>query len=590
MRTWRFAYFRKERNNMKKSVIAVILCVSLLASMLVPVAFADTIIEIDTGGLWGDDILGDDDSGDKTPEDNTGDNAGDNTGDNTGDDNITYIPEDNINTGNNNGNNKNEEIQVVPPKEKEEKDDDKTTVLPTTKPGKTEETPKEEVKEEPKVEMVSFNDVNAEDWFFTDVGTLAGMGVINGYPDGSFLPEKNVTRAEFLKLLVTLMAGDQLFDSYEKVFDDVDPKEWYSSYIVSAIVYGIIDAKDYGSTFKPDEPITRREVAKLVVNALQVESGKFRTPYADTADHNITALYGLGLMQGTVDPATGHRYFYPDTQITRAETAAVILRIYKLSEGGNDYVEQFMKDNNMPPLQALYVPVTENDFYNELTNAWDNNQAFVMYNYSFGAGSESMRVVKENLYRGFYLAEMAHPELATGISIDAVVNGKGSESVLEVRFDSEADSAGFDVLMSEKEKASEWADSIVSDLFDGTESARIKADAIHDYVVNSLEYDDSLDAVSYTAYGALTNNKAVCQGYSAVFNLLCKASGVKSLAVANDGHMWNAVLVDGEILFYDTTYDDTGEDSQRYKGVKSHILNGYETHTDYTMPCVEFFI
>ena len=54
--------------------------------------------------------------------------------------------------------------------------------------------------------------------------------------------------------------------------------------------------------------------------------------------------------------------------------------------------------------------------------------------------------------------------------------------------------------------------------------------------------------------------------------------------------MWNAVLVDGEILFYDTTYDDTGEDSQRYKGVKSHILNGYETHTDYTMPCVEFFI
>ena len=169
-------------------------------------------------------------------------------------------------------------------------------------------------------DRLPFDDVRRGDWFYDDVRTLSGMKVINGYEDGSYKPENAVTRAEFLKLLVTLLC-DEMFTPDGAMFKDVPGDEWYSKYIASSIVYGFIDLKDYGETFGPDEPITRREVAKIINKALQVESGKYQTPYADTADPNIVALYGLCLMQGSIDPETGDRLFYPDTEITRAETA-----------------------------------------------------------------------------------------------------------------------------------------------------------------------------------------------------------------------------------------------------------------------------
>ncbi|MBQ8758879.1 MAG: hypothetical protein IJZ20_04215, partial [Clostridia bacterium] len=238
----------------------------------------------------------------------------------------------------------------------------------------------------------------------------------------------------------------------------------------------------------------------------------------------------------------------------------------------------------------LYTPVTKNDFYNVLTNAWDNNQAFVMYNYDFGAGSEYMRAVQENLYSGFQLAGISHPELSSGLYMLAVAKDNGKGCVLEVRFESEDKDKGFDGLMEEKLQAEMLAESIIEEMFDGSEAPEIKADTIHDYVVESFEYDYSFGELSYSAYGALKNNKAVCQGYSAAFNLLCKAAGVKALAVANDEHMWNAVLIDGTVLFYDTTYDDTGSDPERYKGVERHSLILGGLHNDYFVPEMEFFV
>lgn len=397
----------------------------------------------------------------------------------------------------------------------------------------------------PETVYADFSDVSDNDWFCSDVRTLAGMGVVNGYEDGTFKPEDNVTRAEFLKLLVSLLYGDSLFVTYDYMFEDVPPTEWYSTYIATAAVYGIIDLTEYGTHFEPDSPITRREVAKLIVNALSVEAGSFETPYADTADHNIICLYGLGLMQGTPDPETGRRYFYPDTEITRAEMSAVILRIYKLMLLGDEYIENFFKTYNLSPLKALYVPTGTDNFYSDITNAWDNNQAFLVYSIDDGTASAA-----EKASLAYTAAAQAYPEKAAYIAMDI---GISENELLTLSFYSETEEYTYSELCENAQKAKSIAERIASENEFYGETDRQKAEAIYEYVKENIEYDFDFAPSSYTAYGALTTGKAVCQGYAGVFNLLCRASGIASKAAAKDGHMWNTVYAGGEVLTIDCT-------------------------------------
>lgn len=599
----------------RKSALALILCMALLFSVFTPAVYADRIIEIDTGGLWDDDVLdgGDDNSG-NTGNDNTGntdtgndDNDGNDdsgNGDNgenndSGNDdnggNTTYIPGDEIYVPeykpSEDGGNNTPDIGGSSNVDKPSVVDPTTPATPET-PEKTEKPEKPVETETPEVPVVtvSFTDVKENDWFYNDVGTLAGMGIINGYPNGTFLPQNNVTRAEFIKLLVTLIAGDSTFVTYDKIFDDVDTKAWYSEYITTAIVLGIIDVNDYGATFNPDQAITRREVAKLVANSITIQIGGYKTPFADTADHNCIALYRYAIMQGSVDPKTGYRFFYPDTNITRAETAAVILRLYKLVEDGEEYVNKFMKDNNLPPLQALYVPTTQNDFYNVLSNAWDKNQAFVMYNYEYGSGSEQMRVINENLGIAYDQCVMFRPELFTYTSLSRTSASDGKTTELKMDFAPGADGYTYERLTSEKAMARTKAEQLVAGLVSESDTGLQKADKIHDYIMNILEYDYNFSDTSFTACGALTTGKAVCQGYSSLFNEMCRAAGVKSLAVANTGHMWNVVYAGNKLYHYDVTTSDINKNMiYLFKGVEDDVFTKDEGHAGYILPDIDYF-
>ena len=263
--------------------------------------------------------------------------------------------------------------------------------------------PTEEPTEEPEKVVKEFPDVKPEDWFYSDVTELASMGVVNGYETGLFNPEGNVTRAEFIKLVVaTLIKEDQMAYSTSKIFEDVPVEEWYYKYIITAVFYGFINPSDYGTLFKPDEAITRKEVAKIIVSALKVESADYKTPFADADDKNITALYGICLMQGELNPVTGERYFKPDTNISRAEVSAVILRLYKLfTDADAFYADFYEKNPTYQKLELLYAPETVSESYTELTNAWGNTQAFLTYDYEYAYKGNEINEITDNIYRAF---------------------------------------------------------------------------------------------------------------------------------------------------------------------------------------------
>lgn len=88
-------------------------------------------------------------------------------------------------------------------------------------------------------------------------------GFVDGYEDGSFRPDAPVNRAEALKIL-NLAAGLNELDDYAAVsFSDVLPEDWFTSYVRAAASREIVQGYDDG-TFRPGNPITRAEAAKIV--------------------------------------------------------------------------------------------------------------------------------------------------------------------------------------------------------------------------------------------------------------------------------------------------------------------------------------
>lgn len=94
---------------------------------------------------------------------------------------------------------------------------------------------------------------------------------------------------------------------------------------------------------------------------------------------------------------------------------------------------------------------------------------------------------------------------------------------------------------------------------------------IHDYIIDSCEYDESIKTINdgfeaFTPYGALVNEKAVCEGYSKSFQLLLSQVGVESINVIGSGrqqlHMWNGVKLDNAWYYTDVTWDDSTEFSR----------------------------
>jgi len=85
-----------------------------------------------------------------------------------------------------------------------------------------------------------------------------------------------------------------------------------------------------------------------------------------------------------------------------------------------------------------------------------------------------------------------------------------------------------------------------------------KVKSIHDQLIESIEYDSSKNQMNYSAYGALVNHQAACQGYSQAFKLLCNREGIPCIAVLLDEeHMWNYVQMDdGQWYVVDVTRDD----------------------------------
>lgn len=169
--------------------------------------------------------------------------------------------------------------------------------------------------------QVALTDISGH-WAEGNIKQLVALGAISGYPDKTFKPDNNITRAEFASILVKAFALEA--HSGEGFADTVG--HWAEEAISTAVYHGIV--KGYGDNrFGPDDYITREQMAVMIVNVAKL------TPVSqDLAfeDQNSISAWARGSLATAVK--NGIINGYPDGTVrpranaTRAEAVTVVVK------------------------------------------------------------------------------------------------------------------------------------------------------------------------------------------------------------------------------------------------------------------------
>lgn len=190
---------------------------------------------------------------------------------------------------------------------------------------------------------------------------------IAGYPDGTFKPGKEVTRAEAVRMFVSLVNnGKELPKNPTTKFKDANNK-WYSDEINFAVSKGFISGYSDG-TFKPNQGITRAEFAQMI--AVFVKDGypgssNFKDVKGHWASNAIDQLYGNKTIKGFPDGT-----FKPDQKLTRAEAVTVLNSVF----GRNTKATSFANVNTSSLRKFSDVPMSHWAYY-EIIDASNGHNA-----------------------------------------------------------------------------------------------------------------------------------------------------------------------------------------------------------------------
>lgn len=171
-----------------------------------------------------------------------------------------------------------------------------------------------------------FSDIEGH-WAQSFIEQWADKGVINGYPDGTFLPDQYITRAEVAKVLA--LAYEMSLDVTNHNFSDVFAGDWFYPHVQACNEYEIINGYPDG-TFLPNAYISRSEAVKMVCLAAgltEKDSGLEAKPdynqIPDWAEGYWNALYHAGVIDGYEDGT-----LRPVQNITRAELVKILCKAF----------------------------------------------------------------------------------------------------------------------------------------------------------------------------------------------------------------------------------------------------------------------
>ncbi|MCM3702164.1 5'-nucleotidase C-terminal domain-containing protein [Paenibacillus macerans] len=177
---------------------------------------------------------------------------------------------------------------------------------------------------------VTFRDISSH-WSKADVESLAAKLIVTGRTQQTYVPDAPVTRAEFAALIVKALGLSASEGTGS--FKDVAASDWHAGQIQAAVKAGIVGGYADG-TFRPDRTITREEMAVMVFKALEYtgyqRGSAPQAAFADGADLGAWAEEAVQVLNG-LDIVNGdsRKRFVPKSNTTRGESAAVLNRMIR---------------------------------------------------------------------------------------------------------------------------------------------------------------------------------------------------------------------------------------------------------------------
>ncbi len=193
----------------------------------------------------------------------------------------------------------------------------------------------------------TFNDTPPDGWYYNDIRELNARGVINGYEDKTFKPNSNISRAEFLTMILKAFNenySETYYAGTASSFTDVSQDDWFANAVAKGTNDGLIKGYDDNS-FHPNSPISRAEAVSILHKAIKFrfgedvklsrrsDTGNFSdVNYNDWYYNDVLSLYDYSIIDGEKDSYN----FFPNRNLNRAEASKIINKTLEAVETFDD--------------------------------------------------------------------------------------------------------------------------------------------------------------------------------------------------------------------------------------------------------------
>lgn len=402
----------------------------------------------------------------------------------------------------------------------------------------------------------SFVDVPQDAWYADALDFAVERGFVKGTSHNTFSPDMKLTRAQFVTMLGRLFATR--IDAYDRVsFDDVDPNIWYAEYVSWAYQCGYVSGVT-SKLFEPDSYITFEQMGKILDNYIKTSGVVLPESPVEYNDEELISDWAKSSMEvmaqyGLILPdAFGN--VNPGVPVTRADCVVSLSFLAQAIETVNgripddplvarDVFSQFIIDN--PQKIASFDINDKQAWLSNLGYMFENGLSSMDLDIRYVAGCKAFAsAVSYYNFLGCRISLVYTSDKAE-LRIKRPDSGEKYRALLKAR----------EVYIMLKRQG------VVSADMPQIDRARV----YYDWLIDNCEYDfDALGGgdeylISHTAYGALVNHLAVCDGYTAAYNLLLSLDGIQCGYTRSyePPHAWSEMTVDNVVYHTDVTWGDT---------------------------------
>lgn len=423
-----------------------------------------------------------------------------------------------------------------------------------------------------------FTDIQPSHWYYDNVTTLYELGLTNGQGSADrFAPAAEVSVGEALAMAARLRSLYEHGDSEKgpEAYADTSASWYvpYAEYLQSMDIIG----KEFDGLYT--QPATRAQVAHILartlpdsflspINDKAVTVGYASRRYIQDVDEytpyqqDILTLYRWGILSGMDSKGS----FFPNDTIQRCQVAAMITRLVSPDlRISLDWDASTLYSKEGTTLESL---VSSSGAFHPAPSPDDSEAIDENLRYMLSRGERNMSL---NYEKNTLTSAMAEKLLAAFLD---GVRSYAEQGYNEVRCSYSVKTGAMSLTFSSSLFDEQMIDTYRKDTMEAAilihdrlwKEGRItasmseyeKAKAYFTWLCGHCRYDyhSSADSLSHSGYSALVDGLAVCDGYTAAYNLLLKLEGISCTTASTTDHIWTVATLDGTQYHIDPTWGD----------------------------------